>query len=35
MDVEWHGRFDVPGREKEEFLKKVIRSKNIILRDHY
>jgi hypothetical protein len=35
MDVEWHGRFDVLGREKEEFLKKVIRSKNIILRDHY
>ena len=35
MDVEWHGRFDVPGRECEKSLKETILRKNIILREHY
>ncbi len=35
MDVEWHGRFDVPGRECEKTLKETILKKNIILREHY
>lgn len=35
MDVEWHGRFNVPGREHEKQLKEIIISKGILLRDHY
>lgn len=35
MDIEWHGRFDVPGKEWEQQLKETILRKNIILRDHY
>lgn len=35
MDIEWHGRFDVPGREREQELRKSIVESGIILRDHY
>lgn len=35
MDVEWHGRFNVPGREKEQELRKIITESGIILRDHH
>lgn len=35
MDVEWHGRFDVPGRENEMQLRRELLEKGIILRDHY
>jgi FkbM family methyltransferase len=35
MDIEWHGRFDVPKKELEEYLRKSIIDAGIILRDHY
>ncbi len=35
MDVEWHGRFLIPGFEREDQLKKRIIEKNILLREHY
>ena len=35
MDIEWHGRFNVPGREKEQDLRRIITEAGIILRDHY
>ena len=35
MDVEWHGRFNVPGREKEHVLRAILNRAGIILRDHY
>jgi len=35
MDIEWHGRFNVPGREREKELRRIIAEAGIILRDHY
>lgn len=35
MDIEWHGRFNVPGRDREQELRKKITEAGILLRDHY
>jgi FkbM family methyltransferase len=35
MDIEWHGRFNIPGREREPELRTIIKTHDILLRDHY
>lgn len=35
MDIEWHGRFNVPSKEKEKELRRILKESGIILRDHY
>ncbi len=35
MDIEWHGRFNVPDRHKEKELRKAIVEAGILLRDHH